>query len=103
MTFGYGRKILQLATQKTNRHLAKAPFIRHDQWPTTGSVDLCWLIETPIDTDTLPIANPQYSASDGSRATDRGNGPTVSLYLREAVGHLIGLFNAISEGRRLDH
>jgi catechol 2,3-dioxygenase-like lactoylglutathione lyase family enzyme len=95
VTFGDGRRALHFGSQKINLHLSDAPIKPHAAAPTPGSVDLCFLTETPIEAVSAHLARLQIPILEGPVSRTGATGPLHSLYIRDPDGNLIEIANRL--------
>ena len=89
------RQALKFGNQKINLHDAKAPYVPHAKNPTSGTIDICFLSDLPIqewikrfDLHNIPIENGQVQKTGAT-------GPLMSIYVRDPDGSLIEISNQI--------
>lgn len=92
---GSQRWALRFGTQKINLHEAGAEFLPKARQPTTGSADLCFLTETPLDAWQTHLQARNIPVEDGPVRRSGAEGPILSLYLRDPDGALIELSNRL--------
>ncbi len=93
ITFGDKRKSLKLGNQKIYLHQSGAEFQPCARRPTTGSADLCFIAETPIETLVERLLRCGVSVEEGPVQRNGARGPIVSVYIRDPDGNLIELSN----------
>jgi catechol 2,3-dioxygenase-like lactoylglutathione lyase family enzyme len=93
LTFGAGRTALRFGTSKINLHQAGREFEPKARHPTPGSVDLCFIVDDPIDDVLAQLAAAGVVVEEGPVARTGATGELVSCYLRDPDGNLIELSN----------
>lgn len=89
VTFGTQRYALQLGMQKINIHLYGQEFEPKAQIPTPGSLDLCFIIEHPLETMIAHLTAHQIPIIEGPVTRTGAMGPILSIYLRDPDLNLI--------------
>lgn len=97
ITFGAGRRALQLGSQKINLHPAAAPLQPHAQVPTPGAADLCLLTDTPVEQLQAWLSQQGVCVVLGPVRRTGATGPLSSIYIRDPDGNLIELSNSVRE------
>ena len=95
--FGAGRVALRCGAQKINLHQLGREFEPKAQRVKTGSADLCFIIDTPIDEAIEHIRQQGVDLVDGPVERSGATGAIVSLYLRDPDGNLIEISNYMNE------
>ncbi|MDB9527748.1 VOC family protein [Oscillatoria sp. CS-180] len=96
VTFGAGRKALQLGNQKINLHELESPFSPHAQRPTSGSADFCLMVDTPVDVLMNHLTEQAVPVLEGPVERTGAQGRLLSIYIRDPDGNLIELANDLS-------
>jgi catechol 2,3-dioxygenase-like lactoylglutathione lyase family enzyme len=89
--FGDGRIALQFGTQKINLHLSGKEFAPHACRPGPGSADLCFLIDTDLDTTMQHLDAHNIPIELGPVMRTGAMGDIESLYIRDPDGNLLEL------------
>lgn len=95
ITFGAGRLALQFGSQKINLHLVGHEFEPKAALPQPGSLDLCLLTNTPLDTVIDELQQHQVVIIEGPVARTGARGPILSVYIRDPDGNLIEIANRL--------
>ena len=95
VTFGEGRKALAFGNQKINLHQAGREFEPKAERPTPGSVDLCFIVATPLDRVIAHLETQGVSIIEGPVQRTGATGPIRSVYLRDPDQNLIELSNPL--------
>ncbi len=69
----------------------KAEFLPAAQYPTYGSLDLCLVVEGPIEAVVNDITTKGYPIELGPVDRNGALGPMKSVYLRDGDGNLVEL------------
>lgn len=95
VTFGEGRRALGFGDQKLNLHQAGREFEPKAKAPTPGSVDLCFVTDTPLDDVIARLAELGVAIEHGPVAKTGARGPLRSIYFRDPDGDLIEVANEV--------
>lgn len=95
VTFGEGRKALGFGNQKINLHQAGREFEPKAQRPTPGSVDLCFIVATPLEQVIANLQAQQVAIVEGPVQRTGATGPIRSVYVRDPDLNLIELSNPL--------
>lgn len=95
VTFGEGRRALAFGDQKLNLHEAGHEFEPKARAPTPGSVDLCFVTETPLDDVVTRLRTHEVAIEHGPVAKVGARGPLRSIYLRDPDGNLVEIANEV--------
>jgi len=93
--FGENRKALQFGTQKINLHQAGKEFEPKAFRPTTGSADLCFIAETPLNEVITHLQAQQIEIIEGPVQRTGAMGKILSIYFRDPDQNLIEISNAL--------
>ncbi len=96
ITFGAGRRALQIGQQKINLHPLASGYTPKAQHPLPGSADLCSLSATPLATWLEHLKFCGVSVIDGPLPRTGACGPIESIYLRDPDGNLIEIANPLN-------
>lgn len=96
ITFGAGRKALQIGHQKINLHIADAPIAPHAKYPTPGSADICLLTNTPLSTFITNLETAGVAIELGPVPRTGAQSQLWSIYLRDPDGNLIEIANPVT-------
>lgn len=77
--------------QKFNIHTKPAEFLPAAEKPTYGSLDICLVVEEPIDVVKCDIEEKGYPIELGPVARHGARGDMKSIYLRDPDGNLVEL------------
>ncbi len=97
VSFGEGRHALRFGDSKINLHLAGAEVEPHALRPQSGSADLCFLVERPVDEVLEGLAELGVGAEVGPVRRTGARTPLLSIYLRDPDGNLIELSNELDQ------
>jgi catechol 2,3-dioxygenase-like lactoylglutathione lyase family enzyme len=86
---GTTRHALSFGTMKINLHQRGAEFEPKAQNVQTGSADLCFLTDTPLDQWQAHLTNHRTPIEIGPVPRTGATGPILSLYIRDPDGTLI--------------
>lgn len=93
ISFGQGRRALQIGRQKINLHQAGKEFEPKALRPTPGSADLCFLSTYPLTDWLSHLASCGVDIVEGPVMRTGAQGPIESIYLRDLDGNLIEISN----------
>lgn len=93
VVFGAGRVALSFGRQKINLHEEGKEFEPKARRPTSGSADLCFISDTPIDSVTSSLMSHGIEIVEGPVSKTGTCGPIRSIYLRDPDGNLIEISN----------
>lgn len=95
LSFGEGRKALRFGIQKINLHQAGKEFEPKAYQPTSGSADLCFLVDTPIQQIIEELGIHQITIEEGPVKRTGAMTEIVSVYIRDPDHNLIELANTL--------
>ncbi len=98
ITFAGGRRGLAFGRQKINLHQAGREFEPKALRPTPGSVDLCFITETPLAEVAAHLKALGVAIADGPVPKTGALGPMTSVYFRDPDGNLIEVSNYEGSG-----
>ena len=93
LTFGAGRTALRFGTSKINLHQAGHEFEPKARHPTPGSMDLCFIVDDPIEDVLAQLAAAGVAVEEGPVPRTGATGEIISCYLRDPDGNLVELSN----------
>lgn len=93
LTFGH-RKALHFGQQKINLHQVGQEFEPKAQRPTSGSADLCLLVNTPIEAVVTYLKSQKIAIELGIVSRTGATGTLRSIYIRDPDGNLLELSNS---------
>ena len=93
ITFAGGRRGLAFGRQKINLHQAGREFEPKALKPTPGSIDLCFITETPLDQVAAHLEACGVVIAEGPVEKTGALGPMMSVYFRDPDGNLIEVSN----------
>ena len=93
ITFAGGRRGLAFGRQKINLHQAGREFEPKALKPTPGSMDLCFITETPLEEVIARLRANAVVIVDGPVPKTGALGPMTSVYFRDPDGNLIEVSN----------
>jgi catechol 2,3-dioxygenase-like lactoylglutathione lyase family enzyme len=96
ITFAGGRRGLAFGRQKINLHQAGREFEPKALKPAPGSMDLCFITETPLDEVIAQLKSAGVAIAEGPVAKTGALGPISSVYFRDPDGNLIEVSNYAS-------
>ncbi|HET9085511.1 MAG TPA: VOC family protein [Candidatus Limnocylindrales bacterium] len=94
VTFGDGRRALQVGEQKVNLHQAGREFEPKARHPTPGSGDFCIVIDQPLDEVIDRLRRLGIPIEEGPVARTGAVGPLLSIYVRDPDQNLVEIANA---------
>jgi catechol 2,3-dioxygenase-like lactoylglutathione lyase family enzyme len=93
VTFGEGRRALQVGGQKINLHEAGHEFEPKARRPTPGSGDLCFVTDQRVDEVIARLGRLGVPIEEGPVARTGATGPIRSVYVRDPDGNLVEIAN----------
>jgi catechol 2,3-dioxygenase-like lactoylglutathione lyase family enzyme len=93
VTFAGGRRALAFGRQKINLHQAGREFEPKALKPTPGSMDLCFITETPLADVMAHLKSQGVAIAEGPVPKTGALGPMSSVYFRDPDGNLIEVSN----------
>lgn len=99
ITFGEGRRALEFGRQKINLHQAGREFEPKALKPVPGSLDLCFITETPLAEVAAHLKSNGVAIAEGPVPKTGALGPMTSIYFRDPDGNLIEVSNYDQAGR----
>jgi catechol 2,3-dioxygenase-like lactoylglutathione lyase family enzyme len=93
ITFAGGRRGLSFGRQKINLHQSGREFEPKALKPTPGSVDLCFVTETPLADVVAHLKSHGVVVAQGPVEKTGALGPMMSVYFRDPDGNLIEVSN----------
>lgn len=87
------RLALKFGNQKLNLHQAGAEYKPHATHPTPGSVDICFITNTPLLAAMQYVREQGVKIEEGPVQRTGANGPIQSFYFRDPDGNLIEVAN----------
>jgi catechol 2,3-dioxygenase-like lactoylglutathione lyase family enzyme len=97
VTFGEGRTALAFGRQKLNLHLFGREFEPKALKPTPGSIDLCFITETPLDEVAAHVHACEVKIVEGPVPKTGATGPMMSIYVRDPDGNLVEISNYLPQ------
>lgn len=94
-TFGQGRRALFFGKSKFNLHQKGKEFEPKAQIPTSGSVDLCLITQTSLETVINHLNSCGVKIEEGPIKRTGAVGPINSVYIRDLDNNLIEISNYI--------
>ena len=89
ITFAGGRRGLAFGRQKINLHQSGREFEPKALKPTPGSIDLCFITETPLAEVAAHLRQCGVAIAEGPVPKTGAMGPMMSVYFRDPDGNLI--------------
>lgn len=93
VTFAGGRRALHFGAQKINLHEYGHEFEPKADQPTPGSVDLCFITETPVGEVVAHLNACAVPILEGPVPRTGATGPITSVYFRDPDQNLIEVSN----------
>jgi len=94
--FGEGRTALAFGRQKLNLHQAGREFEPKALKPTPGSIDLCFITETPLAEVMEHVRSCGVKVAEGPVPKTGATGPMSSIYVRDPDGNLVEISNYVT-------
>jgi catechol 2,3-dioxygenase-like lactoylglutathione lyase family enzyme len=91
--FGAGRLALKYGNQKINLHQLGKEFEPKADKPTSGSADLCFITEVPLNDAMDHVRSKGVEILEGPVARTGATGPINSFYFRDPDMNLIEVSN----------
>lgn len=88
-SFGAGRKAFRFGHQKINLHVKGHEFEPKAQWPTPGSLDLCFIASVPLDEVIARLQRLQVPILEGPVMRTGATARIRSVYVRDPDLNLI--------------
>jgi catechol 2,3-dioxygenase-like lactoylglutathione lyase family enzyme len=98
ITFAGGRRGLSFGRQKINLHQAGREFEPKALKPMPGSLDLCFITETPLEEVMATLKANGVAIAQGPVQKTGALGPMMSVYFRDPDGNLIEVSNYEESG-----
>jgi catechol 2,3-dioxygenase-like lactoylglutathione lyase family enzyme len=95
VTFGDGRRALAFGDQKLNLHQAGHEFEPKAARPTSGSADLCFVTDVPLDDVIAHLRRSAVPIELGPVPKTGARRPLRSVYVRDPDGNLIEIANEV--------
>ncbi|MBC8022434.1 MAG: VOC family protein [Burkholderiales bacterium] len=93
ITFAGGRRGLAFGRQKINLHQSGREFEPKALKPTPGSIDLCFITETPLGEVVAHLEAHGVVVAQGPVEKTGALGPMMSVYFRDPDGNLVEVSN----------
>ena len=93
ITFAGGRRGLAFGRQKINLHQSGREYEPKALKPAPGSMDLCFITETPLDDVISHLRSHGVAIAQGPVEKTGALGPMMSVYFRDPDGNLIEVSN----------
>ena len=93
ITFAGGRRGLAFGKQKINLHQSGREFEPKALKPTPGSMDLCFITETPLAEVISHLKSHGVVIAQGPVEKTGALGPMMSVYFRDPDGNLVEVSN----------
>ena len=90
-TFGADRKALTFGNQKINLHQVGKEFEPKSAKPTSGSADLCFILQGSIEKAQAHLQKCEIAVEEGPVERTGATGPIQSIYIRDPDQNLIEL------------
>lgn len=97
VTFGGGRTALKFGSQKINLHKRGWEFEPKAKHPTTGSADLCFIVDEPIGVVVRTLKEAGIEIEEGPVHRIGATGPIESVYIRDPDGNLLEFSRYVEE------
>ncbi|HXF79292.1 MAG TPA: VOC family protein [Usitatibacter sp.] len=96
ITFAGGRRGLSFGRQKINLHQAGREYEPKALKPAPGSLDLCFITETPLEDVIARLKENGVVIADGPVPKTGALGAMMSVYFRDPDGNLIEVSNYLA-------
>jgi catechol 2,3-dioxygenase-like lactoylglutathione lyase family enzyme len=93
VTFALGRRGLAFGRQKINLHQSGREYEPKALTPTPGSLDLCFITETPLEEVLAHLEAEGVAIAQGPVEKTGALGSMMSVYFRDPDGNLIEVSN----------
>ena len=93
VTFAGGRRALAFGRQKINLHQSGREYEPKALKPVPGSMDLCFVTETPLEEVIAQLKAEGVAIAEGPVPKTGALGPMTSVYFRDPDGNLIEVSN----------
>ena len=93
ITFAGGRRGLAFGRQKINLHQAGREYEPKALKPVPGSLDLCFITDTPLEQVIAHLKANGVAIAEGPVPKTGALGPMMSVYFRDPDGNLIEVSN----------
>ncbi len=93
ITFAGGRRGLAFGRQKINLHQAGREYEPKALKPVPGSMDLCFITDTPLEEVLAQLKAEGVAIAEGPVPKSGALGPMTSVYFRDPDGNLIEVSN----------
>ncbi len=95
--FGENRTALHFGEYKINLHPIDWDYYLKADHPSTGSADLCFIVDEDVSTLTTSLQGLGVQVIEGPIERAGAGGDLLSIYVRDPDGNLIELANQASE------
>lgn len=99
ITFGQGRKAILCGSQKMNLHEHGKEFEPKAHHPLPGSVDICFIIDSPLEEMQKRLAQHKIAIIEGPVERTGARGKILSIYVRDPDQNLVEISNYLSDSR----
>ena len=96
VTFAEGRIAFTFGSQKINLHESGKEFLPKAQYPTPGSLDLCFIASVPLDAVIAKLNVKQWPIEEGPVMRTGAVSGLRSIYLRDPDQNLIEISERVS-------
>ncbi len=95
-TFAEGRIAFTFGSQKINLHESGKEFLPKAQYPTPGSLDLCFIASVPLDAVIAKLNVKQWPIEEGPVMRTGAVSGLRSIYLRDPDQNLIEISERVN-------